>query len=47
MEQNRNTEPLDVTGIANRKSDDVISLSSFGQTVSRDRHVAEHMYVYY
>jgi len=39
----------DVTGMdINRKTDDVMSVSSVGQAaVSRDRHVAERMYVYY
>ena len=49
MEQTGNAESRsnDVTAVENRKSDDVTSLSSDGQTVSRDRHVAERMYVYY
>jgi len=39
----------DVTGMENtrNKGDDVTSVSSVGQTVSRDRDVAERMYVYY
>jgi len=45
MEQNGIVR--DVTGMDNRKTDDVMSVSSAGQTVSRDRHVAERMYVYY
>ena len=50
MEQNGNAmDPhgRDVTAVDNRRSDDVASVSSYGQTVTRDRHVAERMYVYY
>jgi len=49
MEQDGNVGPhgRDVTGMDNRKSDDVTSLSSVGQAMSRDRLVAERMYAYY
>jgi len=38
---------LDVSAVDNRKNDDVMSMSSVGQAVSRDRQVAERMYAYY
>jgi len=49
MEQGGNVSPRgrDVSGMDNRKIDDVMSLSSVGPTMSRDRHVAERMYAYY
>ena len=52
MDQNGNANVVDpygrdVTAVENRRGDDVASLSSYGQTVTRDRHVAERMYVYY